>query len=117
MKKATRILVPLILLLFICASIVWYLFVYDREFTRDTLLSQARFQDLHGNSQLSSLFYDMAYEFSSQEEGVAIELANQYRDSGNYTKAEVTLTRAIASSPTAELYTALSAVFVEQDKK
>lgn len=116
MKKATRILVPLILLLFICASIVWYLFVYDREFTRDTLLSQARFQDLHGNSQLSSLFYDMAYEFSSQEEGVAIELANQYRDSGNYTKAEVTLTRAIASSPTAELYTALSAVFVEQDK-
>ena len=69
MKKATRILVPLILLLFICASIVWYLFVYDREFTRDTLLSQARFQDLHGNSQLSSLFYDMAYEFSSQEEG------------------------------------------------
>ena len=76
MKKATRILVPLILLLFICASIVWYLFVYDREFTRDTLLSQARFQDLHGNSQLSSLFYDMAYEFSSQEEGVAIELAN-----------------------------------------
>lgn len=116
MKKATRILVPLILGLFICASIVWYLFIYDRDFTRDTLLSQARFQDLHGNSQLSSWFYDLAYDFSSKEESVAIELANQYKRSGNYTKAELTLTQAISADPTAELYTALCSVFVEQDK-
>lgn len=116
MKKATRILVPLILGLFICASIIWYLFIYDRDFTRDTLLSQARFQDLHGNSQLSSWFYDLAYDFSSKEESVAIELANQYKRSGNYTKAELTLTQAISADPTTELYTALCSVFVEQDK-
>ena len=54
MKKATRILVSTLLALLIIVSIIWYLFVYDRAFTRDTLLGQARFQDLHGNSRLSS---------------------------------------------------------------
>ena len=39
MKKATRFLVSLLLGLLILASIFWYLFIYDRAFTRDTLLS------------------------------------------------------------------------------
>lgn len=116
MKKATRILVSALLMLLIVVSIVWYLFVYDRAFTRDSLLGQARFQDLHGNSRLSSWFYDLAYDFSGHDENVAIELANQYKKTGNYTKAEVTLTKAINSEPTTELYCALCQVFVEQDK-
>lgn len=116
MKKATKFLVSALLLVLILLSIVWYLFVYDRTFTRDTLLSQARYQDLHGNSRLSSWFYDMAYDFSGHDEGVAIELASQYKKSGNYTKAEVTLNRALTSQPTAELYAALCRVYVEQDK-
>ncbi len=116
MKKATRILVPLVLALFIVACIGWYLCVYDREFTRDTLLSQARFHDLHGNSKMSSWFYDMAYGFSGHDENVAIELADQYKADGNYTKAEYTLTNAISNGPTAELYTALCKTYVEQDK-
>ena len=91
MKKATRFLVSLILGLLILASIFWYLFIYDRDFTRDSLLSQARFQSLHGNSRLSSWFYDAAYGFSGHDENVAIELANQYKRAGNYTKAELTL--------------------------
>src|SRR5699024_7773862 len=53
---------------------------------------------------------------SDHDEGVAIELANQYKKTGNYTKAELTLTRAISSGSTAELYTALCRTFVEQDK-
>lgn len=116
MKKATRFLVSLMLGLFILASIVWYLFIYDRSFTRDSLLGQARFQALHGNSRLSSWFYDAAYSFSGHDENVAIELANQYKKVGNYTKAELTLTTSINDHPTVELYTALSKVYVEQDK-
>ncbi len=116
MKKATRILVPLLLVLLILASITWYLFRYDRAFTRDTLLSQARFQDTHGNSRISSWFYNMAYSFSGKDENVAIELANQYKADGNYTKAEYTLTNAINSGATAELYTALCRTYVEQNK-
>ena len=37
MKKAAKFLMPLILGLAILASIGWYLFLYDRDFTRDTL--------------------------------------------------------------------------------
>lgn len=116
MKKATKFLVPLLLGLVILGSIFWYLFIYDRGFTRDMLLQQARFQDMHGNSKLSSLFYDMAYDFSGHDDNVAIELANQYKDDGNFTKAEFTLTHTIASKPTVEAYTALSKTYVEQDK-
>ena len=103
MKKATKFLVSLILGLLILASIFWYLFIYDRDFTRDSLLSQARFQSLHGNSRLSSWFYDAAYGFSGHDENVAIELANQYKRAGNYTKAELTLTTSIHDHPTVEL--------------
>lgn len=116
MKKLTRFLVPLLLILVIIVSVVWYLFVYDRAFTRDFLLQQARFQDAHGNARISSWFYDMAYSFSGQDENVAIELANQYKQSGNYTKAEYTLTHAIKNGPTVELYTALCKTYMEQDK-
>jgi len=116
MKKAVKFLVPLMMGILIIASIIWYLFIYDRAFTRDTLLNQARYQDIHGNSRLSSWFYDAAYNFSGHDENVAIELANQYKADGNYTKAEYTLTQSIKDAPTAELYTALCRTYVEQDK-
>ena len=116
MKKLIRILVPLLLAALIVASIGWYLFVYDRDFTRDMLLQQARYHDLHGNASASAWFYNLAYRHSGQDENVAIELANQYKAAGNYTKAEVTLSNAIKAGPTAELYTALCKTYVEQDK-
>ena len=116
MKKFARFLVPLLLVLVIISSLCWYLFVYDRDFARDVLLAQARFNDLHGNSRLSSWFYNLAYEHSGRDENVAIELANQYIYDGNYTKAEVTLSNAINNTPTAELYIALCQTYVEQDK-
>ena len=116
MKKFLRFLVSLLLALTILASIGWYLFVYDRDFTRDALLSQARYHDLYGNSRLSSWFYDLAYEHSGRDENVAIELANQYKADGNYTKAEVTLSNAIKNNGTVELYTTLCKTYVQQDK-
>ena len=116
MKKFIRVLVPLLLAVLIIASIGWYLFTYDRGFTRDFLLTQARYNDLHGNSRLSSWFYDLAYNFSHHDENVAIELANLYKADDNYTKAEYTLTNAINSEPSAELFTALCKTYVEQDK-
>ncbi len=116
MKKITKIIVPFLLVLLILGSIVWYLFVYDRAFTLDFLLKQARYQDTYGNSRLSSLFYDMAYDFSGQDENVSIELAEQYKADGNYTKAEATLSRAVQDGGTLELYIALCETYVEQDK-
>ena len=55
MKKFFRFIISLVLGLLVVASIGWYLFSYDRDFTRDTLLSQARFHDEHGNSRMSSM--------------------------------------------------------------
>ena len=42
MTNFSKKLLPIILALLIIASLVWYCFVYDRDFTRDMLLSQAR---------------------------------------------------------------------------
>lgn len=116
MKKFLRFFVSLVLFIAIIVSTGWYFFVYDRDFTRDMLLGQARYHDLHGNSRISAMFYDLAYEYSGKDENVAIELANQYIADGNYTKAEVTLSNAINTVPTVELYTALCKAYVDQDK-
>lgn len=116
MKKAIRILIPLVLVLAIIVCTGWYLFVYDRAFTRDILLYAARYFESNGNHSTSAWFYDRAYRQSGDNEAVAIELANQYKASGNYTKAEFTLSKAIADGGGIDLYIALCKTYVEQDK-
>ena len=116
MKKAIHILIPTILILAIIACIGWYLFIYDREFTRDVLLYSARHFERSGDHAVSAWFYDLAYEQAGDNDAVAIELAEQHKKSGNYTKAEYTLSKAIADGGGAELYIALCKTYVEQDK-
>lgn len=116
MKKTIRILVPIILVLTILGSCFWYLFIYDQTFTRDALLSVARFCQNNGYHGASTWFYDLAYKQIGDNDSVAIELAQQYKDIGNYTKAEYTLRNAIQDGASAELYIALCKTFVEQDK-
>ena len=116
MKKALRVIVPLLLTITIIACAAWYFLVYDQAFTKELLLSQARKFEASGHYQISAFIYDIAYYQSNEEDAVAIELAQQYLDMGNYTKAEYTLTNAIIANPSAELYAALSKVFVQQDK-
>lgn len=116
MNKFWKVMVPLILALLILVSIGWYLFSYDRDFTQDMLLREARVCDTNGYNSLSAFFYDLAYEFNGQDQNVAIELANQYKSTGNYTKAEYTLVNAISDGATLELYVALCNTYVEQNK-
>lgn len=116
MRNFWKTFVPILLALLIIVSLAWYCFVYDRDFTRDMLLNQARYQSTIGNPKIASWFYDLAYEHSGQDENVAIELANQFKTDGNYTKAEYTLSNAIADGGTIELYMALCKTYVEQDK-
>ena len=116
MKRALRIIVPLILVIAVIACMMWYLLVYDRDFTKDALLQQARYFESAGNHKISAWLYDVAYYHSSQEPAVAIELSRQYVLSDNYTKAEYTLSKAIAQSGDPALYAELCAVYVQQDK-
>ena len=116
MKNVFKKIIPFLLTLLILASIAWYGFVYDRNFTRDMLLTQARYHSTTNHPKLASWFYDTAYELSDQDESVAIELANQFKSAGNYTKAEYTLSNAIADGGDAQIYIALCKTYVEQDK-
>ena len=116
MKKFFKIVIPIILALAIIACIGWYLFIYDRNFTRDMLLEGARYFDDRGNHAFSGWLYDQAYLHAEDNDAVAIELAQQHKADGNYTKAEYTLTRAISDGGSTELYIALCKTYAEQDK-
>ena len=76
MNKFFRVLIPIILVIAIVACIGWYLFIYDRDFTRDMLLQGARYFETLGNHSVSNWFYDQAYEQADDNDAVAIELAN-----------------------------------------
>ncbi len=116
MKRLMKWIIPVILIVLIIGSAFWYMLVYDRSTVQDFLNAQARNSARDGHFKTATWFYDMSYRLSDQDKDVAIELANIYKSAGNYTKAEVTLTNAIADGATAELYIALSQTFVEQDK-
>ena len=116
MKKLIKRIIPLLLIAALIASLCWYIFVYDRETVRDFLMAQARSCAQNGHFEAATWFYDISYEFAGEDENVAIDLAQIYKDSGNYTKAEYTLAGAIADGATSELYIALCQTYVEQDK-
>ena len=116
MKKFIRIIIPVILAIAIVLCMAWYLFIYDRTFTRDVLLGFARYSEGQGHHSTAAWFYSLAYSQASDNDAVAIELANQYKSSGNYTKAEYTLSNAIQDGGGIELYIALCKTYVEQDK-
>ena len=116
MKKALKIIVPILLAFMVLGSIAWYFLIYDSSFTQELLLSQARRLEANGNHSAAVWVYDLAYSHSGEDGNVAIELAEQYKSVGNYTKAEFTLSNAIADGATSELYIALCKTYVEQDK-
>ncbi len=116
MKKAFKILIPILLVIAILVCLGWYLFVYDREFTRDMLLNGARYFEGQGNRALASWFYDRAYDQAGDNDQVAIELAEQHKATGNYTQAEATLSKAIEDGGGIDLYLALCKTYAEQDK-
>ena len=116
MKNIMKRIVPLLLVVALIASACWYIFVYDRETVRDFLMAQARNCAQNGHFEAATWFYDISYEFAGEDENVAIDLAQIYKASGNYTKAEYTLVSAIADGATSELYMALCQTYVEQDK-
>ena len=116
MKKAAKIILPILLALAILLSIGWYLFIYDTEFTRDMLLSGARYFESKGDHGVASWFYDLAYDQADDNDAVAIELAQQHKADGNFTQAELTLSNAIADGGSADLYVALCNLYLEQDK-
>lgn len=114
--KAWKRLLPILLVIAVVGCIGWYLLVYDTAFTKDVLVSQAQAFERSGNHVMATWLYDVAYLQSGKNEKVAIELAEAYKENGNYSKAEYTLSNAIAAGGSPELYMALSKTYVEQNK-
>ena len=116
MKKTFKFLITLLLVAALIGSAVWYMFIYDRATVQDFLVGQARSCAQNGKFDTAAWFYNLSYKLSGEDQNVAIELADIYKSVGNYTKAEHTLTNAIADGGNAELYAALCRTYVEQDK-
>ena len=116
MKKALKVIIPLMLTITVICSMAWYFLVYDQAFTKDMLLWSARTLEQEGKHELAAWLYNVTYEQASFDDDIAIELSNQYKSVGNYTKAEYTIAEAIAANPTTDLYIALSNLYVQQDK-
>ena len=116
MRSSFKRILPILLVIVTLCSIVWYLFVYDQGFTKDMLLRQARFFEQQGHHSVAAWFYNTAYRQSGNSQDVAIELAEQFKANNNYSKAEYTLSNAIAADASVELYIALCNTYVEQNK-
>lgn len=116
MKKALKVIIPLLLTVAVICSMAWYFLVYDQAFTKDMLLWSARTLEQEGKHELAAWLYNVTYEQASYDDDIAIELSNQYKSIGNYTKAEYTIAEAIAANPTTDLYIALSNLYIQQDK-
>ena len=116
MKRLLKKIFPLLLAIAIIASIGWYLFEYDTGFTRDFLMHQAKRLEENGNHSAAVWMYNLVYRQFGGDDHVAVELAEQFKAVGNYSKAEYTLRNAIAKSGTPELYIALSKTYLEQGK-
>lgn len=116
MKSSLKRILPIVLVIVVLCSIAWYLLIYDKSFTQDMLLRQARYFEENGNHALAVWLYDAAYQQSENNEDVAIELAQRFKENGNYTKAEYTLSNAISKGGSVELYIALCQTYVEQNK-
>ena len=116
MKHFIKKIIPFLLALTILASIGWYFFVYDTTLTRDLLLQQARRCEENGKTSMAVWLYNVAYWQSGNDETVAIELSEQFKSLGNFSKAESTLINAIQDGGGVDVYIALCKTYVEQDK-
>ena len=116
MNRFFKRIFPVLLAAVIIASIGWYLFEYDTSFTRDILLKTARNLESNGNLSAAIWLYNLTYNHTGGSDEVAIELAEQFKSIGNFSKAEYTLRKAIEDGGSVELYIALCKTYVEQGK-
>ena len=116
MKRLIKWLFPLLLTGLLIGSAVWYMFEYDPSTVQEFLTGQARTCARQGKFDTAAWLYQQSYNLSGQDQNIAIELAEIYKSVGNYTKAESTLTKAVADGGDTELYIALCKTYVEQDK-
>lgn len=117
MKKVLKVVIPLVLVLALLITACWFFFFYRRDLTTNFLLQQADDMASVGRYERAITYYSWAWALEPEQDDIPIALAETYIASGNYTKAEYTLVKAITAQPDqTDLYAALCRTYVEQDK-
>lgn len=117
MKRALKVIIPLILILALLGTGCWF-FLYSRtDLTTGFLIDQARSMTASGRYGRAITYYSWAWALEPNRDDIAIALSDTYIADGNYTKAEYTLVKAISQNPDqTDLYVALCQTYVAQDK-
>ena len=117
MRKALKIILPLILVLVLLVSAYWFFFQYRKD------LPASLFAKFGGNAAESEDYetairwFKRANDLDPGSTEIALKLASAYEKDGNYAKTEYVLRNAIKASPDCiELYVALSKAYIAQDK-
>ena len=117
MKRALKTIIPIVAAVLIITSAVLVFFFFRPDLTNNLLIAQANRMSEHGRYSRAITYYSWAWSLQPQRDEIPIKLAETYAASGNYTKAEHTLVKAISTHPQlSDLYVALSRIYVEQDK-
>ena len=117
MKHTLKIILPIILILAIVIGACWFFLIARRDVTESIFVYWGEHFYEAGRYSRAVAFYKAAMRFAPKDAELAIRLADAYKKSGNYTKAEYTLVSAITQIPdSVSLYVALSGTYVEQDK-
>lgn len=117
MKKALKIVLPIVILLGIVGGAYWYFIRYNPLLTADLLTDLGDTMISRDHPRFARQCYEWASGLSPRSGSLAGKLADAYQAEGNYTRVEQTLVRAIRANPdNPDLYRRLSAVFVAQDK-
>lgn len=117
MKKALKIIIPILLILILLFVAYWFFFQYRSDITADVFERwgdrKADAEDYGGAAK----YYGYAHNLNRNDTELSVKLAEAYRQDGNYTKAEYTLVHAIYSdADNIDLYLNLSKIYLEQDK-
>lgn len=117
MKRALKVLLPIVLILALLIAGVWFFFGFRTDLTADALMERAERLVAKERYSRAIHHYTQAIKLEPERTDLPIALAETYILTDNYTKAEYTLVQAISVSPSAlELYNALCKAYVEQDK-
>lgn len=114
--RALKHIIIWFLILALLGGAAWYFLIYDRSLTADILTDWGDSAFAGGDYNSAIDYYRWAYSLQRQDQTRAITLAGAYKASGNYTKAEYTLSNAIAAGSNEAVYLELCQTYVEQDK-
>lgn len=117
MRKALKIILPLVLAAVLLIAAYWFFFQYRKDITANLCVSIGDGQRSAGKYEQAITWYGYANTLQPDNAQIALKLSDAYRDSGNYTKTEYVLVNAIYASPDCtDLYVALCRAYIEQDK-